>query len=89
MPYQLKVSRKFLVDFAEIATHFQWDAATINEVKVAIRETPAMMRYWMTLAKALRDGFRQTPENNWIRLHVWLAERGERVLVDGSTEFVN
>lgn len=65
-------------DFAEVANFYEWDPATVDEVKEQTRASPELMRYWQELAAAQRDGYRQTKENNWIRLGQWQQDRAER-----------
>lgn len=72
MTTTLKVSKRFLIDFAELANRYKWDSNDIAEVKQATRENPSLVKYWETLAKAHRDGYDQKKENNYIRLSEWL-----------------
>lgn len=74
-----KVSRAFLRDFAEVANFYEWDAATIEEVKEQTRNNLELMRYWQELAAAHRAGYRQEADNNWIRLGQWQQERTPRL----------
>jgi hypothetical protein len=74
-----KVSRSFIGDFAQVANHFGWVAAEIDEFKSIIRAegNGEMMRYISKMAYALRNGYRQTEKNKFIRLDQWLWNRGE------------
>lgn len=74
----VKVSKSFLRDFALVANIYEWDDATVEEVKVQTRGNPELMRYWQELAAAHRGGYKQTRENNWIRLAEWQQQVGER-----------
>ncbi len=69
-----KVSRAFLKDFAYIANFYDWDSATIEEVKNETRGKPELMKFWVDLADAHRKGYRQTKENNYMNLWQWMYE---------------
>ena len=68
-----KVSRSFLNDFAFCANYYKWNESDIDEMKAEVRKGKGMREYLETLAEAHRDGYEQTRENRFIRLHVWLA----------------
>ena len=70
---QTKVSKLFLRDFAELANRYHWSADDIEEMKQFVRD--GGRAYLETLAKAHRDGYEQTEENNFIRLDRWLDTR--------------
>ncbi|MBK4739212.1 hypothetical protein [Noviherbaspirillum pedocola] len=71
------VSKPFLRDFAYLANRYGWTPADIGEMKAAIRANEDVgRRYITTLAAAHRAGYEQTPENGFMRLDVWCAERG-------------
>lgn len=73
----MQVSKSFLKDFAYLANRYGWAAADIEEMKAAVRaKEDAGRRYITTLAAAHRAGYEQTPENGYIRLNVWCAEKG-------------
>jgi len=72
------VSRKFLLDFAYIANFYGWTNSDIEEVKKETRESPELVKYWSELADAHRHGYRQTKENNYMRLAEWLQRRREK-----------
>lgn len=72
----MKVSRQFLHDFAFLANHYRWTPADVEDIKADTRANPDLVRYWTTLATAMRAGYEQTKENNFIRLQAWCADRG-------------
>jgi hypothetical protein len=73
----MQVSKSFLQDFAYLANRYGWNAADIEEMKVAVRANEgASRRYITTLAMAHRAGYEQTPGNRYIRLNAWCAEKG-------------
>lgn len=73
----MKVSQAFLDDFAYLARRYEWTPADVEGVRAAVRAHPESgKRYITTLAGAHRAGYEQTPENGYIRLDAWLAERG-------------
>lgn len=67
----MRVSRDFLKDFAYCANFYGWNDADIEEVKQAVRENTGYRDYLTQLANAHRAGYRQTPENNYMRLDQW------------------
>jgi hypothetical protein len=73
-----KVSRSFMRDFAYCANFYEWDAATVEDVKEQTRGNPELMRYWQELATAHRAGYRQDATNNWQRLGHWQQTANER-----------
>jgi hypothetical protein len=76
----MKVSKQFLQDFACIANFYGWNAADVEEAKELTRANPEeMRRYWTRLAAAHRAGYRQTRENNYMRLEHWLQLQAEGV----------
>lgn len=68
---KVTVSKAFMRDFAYLANFYGWEASTVEEVKEETRGNPELMRYWQRLARAHRQGYRQTRENNWQRLEAW------------------
>lgn len=72
----MKVSKRFVRDFAYIANLYQWNAEDVEEAKAQTRANPAeMCRYWSGLAAAHRTGYAQTSENGFMRLGQWLCLR--------------
>jgi len=65
------VSKKFLRDFAYIANFYEWTNLVVEEVKEETRNSPELRAYWSELADAHRSGYRQTKENNFMRLAEW------------------
>lgn len=74
----VKVSKAFMRDFAQIANIYEWNDATVEEVKEQTRGSPELMRYWQELAAAHRAGYKQTEGNNWMRLGQWQQLRAGR-----------
>lgn len=78
------VSKQFLRDFAYIANFYGWTAADVEDAKAQTRANPAeMRRYWSELAAAHRAGYRQTRENNYMRLAQWIQLYGAGTAPDG------
>jgi hypothetical protein len=74
----MKVSKQLLRDFAYIANLYGWTTEDIEDAKAQTRANPdEMSLYWTRLASAHRAGYRQTPENNFIRLDQWIAINGD------------
>lgn len=71
----MKVSAAFLKDFAYIANLYEWSDKTVEEVKAETRARPELVGYWRDLAAAHRGGYKQTRENNWMRLEQWKQTR--------------
>lgn len=71
------VSRQFLKDFAYIANYYGWTDREVEEVKEATRQSPELRYYWQELARAHRQGYRQTKENNYMRLAEWQQRKDE------------
>lgn len=68
----MKVSKRFIHDFAYIANLYAWTAADIEDVKAQTRASPDELgRYWTRLAAAHRAGYQQTGANNFMRLDQW------------------
>ena len=65
------VSKQFLRDFAFIANYYGWTSLDIEEVKQQTRASPELKAYWSELAAAHRQGYKQTKENNYMRLIEW------------------
>lgn len=65
------VNKKFLNDFAYVANIYGWSNSDIEEVKKQTRESEELKFYWSELAAAHRSGYKQTEENNFIRLEHW------------------
>lgn len=74
----MKVSRSFLRDFAEIANIYEWSDSTVEEVKQETRDNPELVQYWKDLAAAHRAGYKQTRDNNWMRLGQWQQMQDEQ-----------
>ena len=73
----MKVSKRFLKDFAYLANYYGWTPADIENIKAQTRADPGpMASYWTTLANAHRAGYGQTPANSHIRLRAWCAANG-------------
>lgn len=73
----MRVSKKFLNDFAYLANYYGWSLDEIEEMKQCTREDPEqMVRYWTTLAAAHRAGYEQNEENGYMRLGLWCAIQG-------------
>jgi hypothetical protein len=72
----MNVSRQFLNDFAYIADYYAWAPADVEQAKADTRASPDLVHYWTILANAHRAGYRQTPENRFIRLQEWFAQQG-------------
>lgn len=73
----MQVSKAFLQDFAYLANRYGWNAADVEEMKVAVRaDEDAGRRYITTLAAAHRSGYEQTPGNGYMRLDAWCAAQG-------------
>ncbi len=47
-------------------------------MKACVRENNGMREYLEELAQAYRDGYRQTPENNFMRLESWATAQTRR-----------
>ncbi len=71
------VSRQFLKDFAYIANYYGWTDKEVEEVKAETRNSPELRYYWQELARAHRQGYRQTKENNYMRLAEWQQRKDE------------
>lgn len=70
----MQVSKAVLLDFAYLANRYGWTVVDIEEMKAAVRANEdAGRRYVTTLAAAHRAGYEQTPDNHYMRLHVWCA----------------
>jgi hypothetical protein len=72
----MKVSKSFLRDFAYLANYYGWTPADIEDIKAQTRADPDLAHYWTNLAAAHRAGYEQTPENGFIRLHLWCSQQG-------------
>jgi hypothetical protein len=59
-----------------LAKHYRWTPADVKDVEVDTQANPDLGRYWIVLANAIRAGYEQTPENGFIRLQAWCAQRG-------------
>ena len=69
----MKVSKRFIQDFAYIANWYGWSAEDVEDAKAQTRANPGeLVPYWTRLAAAHRAGYQQTPENNYMRLGQWL-----------------
>lgn len=71
----MNVSKSFLRDFAFLANHYGWTPADIEDIKADTRANPDLVHYWTALARAHRAGYAQTPQNRFIRLQAWCAQR--------------
>ena len=74
------VNKSFLRDFAELANLYEWDGSVLEDVKEQTRNSPELKLYWQRLAKAHRNGYTQTRENNWERLECWTQLKKENKL---------
>jgi len=73
----MKVSKRFLRDFAYLANLYGWNTEDVEDAKAQTRANPGeMVRYWTQLAAAHRAGYAQTPENNFVRVEQWLQLQG-------------
>lgn len=72
----IKVSKQFIIDFAQLANKFDWTLSEIEEFKQVVRENPEMKRYLSVLAAAIRAGYEQTEENIHVRLEEWCRIKG-------------
>lgn len=69
----MRVSNRFLRDFAYIANLYGWNAEDVADAKAQTRANPGeMVPYWTSLAAAHRAGYQQTSNNNYMRLGQWL-----------------
>lgn len=59
-----------------VAKHYGWTEKERAEWREPLRHPGPDRDYVLTLAMALQNGYRQTPENNFIRLGAWLARNG-------------
>lgn len=74
----MKVSKRFIQDFAYIANWYGWSAEDVEDAKAQTRANPdEMVPYWARLAAAHRAGYQQTADNNYMRLGQWLQLRAE------------
>ena len=72
-----KVDKSFLRDFAELANYYRWDREDIAEMKQHIRDGGReAVRWYQLLARAHREGYRQTRQNDYQRLHRWCQQAG-------------
>jgi hypothetical protein len=75
----VRVSKRFLRDFAYVANLYRWSAPDIEDVKAQTRAGGAeMLRYWTELAAAHREGYAQTADNGYVRLAAWQQTRKGR-----------
>lgn len=58
----------------ELRKIYNWSDQDVVEIKQAAKDHPQWWIYWTNLAEAHRAGYKQTPENNYQRLHVWQRE---------------
>lgn len=86
MTGQIKVSKAFITAFAYVANFYEWTPDVIDEVKEQTRGNNEMMRYWMELAYAHKNGYRQTKENNFMRLTEWQQRRSMLVQIEFAKE---
>lgn len=69
----MKVSKRFIQDFAYVANWYDWSAKDVEEAKSQTRANPGeMVLYWTQLAAAHRAGYQQTADNNYMRLGQWM-----------------
>lgn len=61
---------------ALVAKHYGWADDDLAQWRVALRHPSPERTFILNLALALQCGYRQTLENNHIRLAGWLAEHG-------------
>jgi len=74
----MKVSKQFLRDFAYIANLYGWNAEDVEDAKAQTRANLGeLVPYWTHLAAAHRAGYRQTVDNNYMRLGQWIQLQAE------------
>ena len=69
------VSKQFLRDFAYVANYYGWSDADVEDAKRQTRQSHELKAYWSELANAHRQGYKQTKENNYMRLAEWQQRR--------------
>ncbi len=70
-------SQQFIDDIAYLAHYYGWDSDDLDDVLAQTESNPGdMCEYWAQLAAAHRSGYRQTPENNYMRLVQWARLEG-------------
>lgn len=70
------VRKEFVRDFNFLTELYGWTPEDVEEYRTLIRGSPQTMDYLATLAMAHRLGYQQTPDNNFVRLNVWLSQQG-------------
>lgn len=81
----MKVSKRFIQDFAYLANLYAWNAADIEDVKAQTRASPDELGwYWTRLAAAHRAGYKQTGANNFMRLEHWAQNDSGGVHAEGQ-----
>ncbi|GAB3389184.1 hypothetical protein [Massilia agri] len=68
-------SKQFLRDFAYIANLYGWDADDVEDAKAQTGAHPELRLYWTQLAAAHRAGYKQSRDNNYMRLGRWLQRQ--------------
>jgi hypothetical protein len=72
---KIRVSKEFAGDFRYVVWFYDMSEAEAEEWRQLVRASPGpMMDYIATLAMALRNGYTQTAENNYVRLNRWLLD---------------
>jgi hypothetical protein len=59
-----------------VAKHYGWTMEDMGQWRSLLRHPGIDRDFILNLANAVQHGYRQTPENNYARLAVWLAEHG-------------
>jgi hypothetical protein len=72
----LKLNESEIDDLHYLRQYYGWDDKDARQVMQSIRETEHAARYYVILAGAHRAGYRQTPENGYMRLQPWCAMNG-------------
>lgn len=68
-----------------VARFYRWTDTELAAWREPLRHPGPARDYVVTLAMALQHGYRQGPENNYIRLAAWLAKQGmDPINTDGD-----
>ena len=69
------VTEEFAKDFRYVVWFYDMSEAEAEEWRGMVRANPGpMMDYIATLAMAMRNGYQQTADNNYVRLNTWLVD---------------
>jgi hypothetical protein len=72
---KIRVTKEFACDFRYVVWFYDMTEDEAEEWRQLVRASPGpMMDYIATLAMALRNGYTQTAENNYVRLNTWLLD---------------